>query len=91
MVKYLTIPDKEGIKHYYDIKFNEYTKRNNIYLKDVCFIQAYKHNDHNYELRAFSYIYRHIVCVNSINSKKKLIDQIELFLKNYVYPDFEDR
>ena len=61
------------------------------YLEDVCFIQAYKNNDHNYELRAFSYKQRHIVCVNSINSKKKLIDQIELFLKNYVYPYFKDR
>lgn len=91
MITWITIPNKEGIKHYYDIKFNEYTKRNTIFLEDVCFIQAYKHNDHNYELRAFSYRYKHITCVNSINSKKKLIEQIEIFLKGFVYPYLEAR
>ena len=91
MVKYLTIPSKEGIKHYYDIKFNEYKKRTRIYLEDVCIIEAYKFHDHNYTIKAFSYKDKHIFCADQINSKKKLIEQIELFLKGHIYPYFEAR
>ena len=90
MVKYLTIPSKEGIKHYYDIKFNEYRKRTRIYLEDVCIIEAYKFHDHNYMIKAFSYKDKYIFYADHINSKKKLIEQIELFLKNSIYPYFKN-
>ena len=90
MVKYLTIPNKEGIKHYYDIKFNKYKKSTRIYLEDVLIIEAYKFHDHYYTIKAFSYKDKHIFCADQINSKKKLIEQIELFLKGHIYPYFKN-
>ena len=89
MVKYLTIPNKDGIKHYYDIKFNEYHKSRRIFLEDVCIIEAYKFHDHDYTIRVFSYKSRYIGHVDKIKSKKELINQVELFLKYHVYPYFE--
>ena len=89
MVKYLTIPSKDGIKHYYEIKFNEFCKNRRIFLEDVCIIETYKFHDHDYSLKVFSYKSRYIGCVDKINSKKKLIEQIELFLKHHIYPYFE--
>ena len=91
MAKYHTIPNKDGIRHYYEIKFNEYHKSTRIYLEDVCIIEAYKFHDHNYSIKAFSYKDKHIFYADSINSKKKLNEQIELFLKSHVQPYFEAR
>ena len=89
MPNYLTIPTKDGTKHYYNVKFNEYRKHKRIYIEDVCIIKAYKFNDHNYSIKAFSYKDKHIFCVDRLNSKKKLIEQIEVFLKGHVYPYFD--
>lgn len=91
MVKYLEIPNKDGIKHYYDIKFNEYRKSKRIFLEDVCIIEVYKFHDHNYSLKVFSYKSKYIGYADNIQSKKKVVDQIELFLKGHVYPYFENR
>ena len=90
MEKYLTIPTKDGIK-YYEIKFHRYYKHKRIYIEDVCIIEAYKLNDHNYSIKAFSYKDKHIFCADRLNLMKKLIEQIEVFLKGHVYPYFEDR
>ncbi len=86
MTKYLTIPNKDGTKHYYEVKFNEYRKSTRIYLEDVCIIEAYKFHDHNYSVKGFSYKDKCIFYADQINSKKKLIEQIEVFLKGHVYP-----
>ena len=91
MVKYLEIPNKDGIKHYYEIKFNEYRKSTRIFLEDVCIIEVYKFHDHNYILKVFSYKSKYIGYADNIQSKKKVVDQIELFLKGHVYPYFENR
>ena len=91
MAKYLTIPIEDGTKNYYEIKFNEYRKCKRIYIENVCIIEAYKFNDHNYSIKAFSYKDKNIFCADRLNSKKKLIEQIEVFLKGHVYPYFEAR
>ena len=91
MLKFLTIPTKDGTKHYYEIKFNEYSRYKKINIEDVCIIEAYKFNDHNYSIKAFSYKDKHIFYADRLNLKKKLIEQIEVFLKGHVYPYFEAR
>ena len=91
MPKFLTIPNKDGTKHYYNVTFNEYRKCTRIYIEDVCIIEAYKFTDHNYSIKAFSYKDKHIFCTDRLNLKKKLIEQIEVFLKGHVYPYFDAR
>ena len=91
MPKYLTIPTEDGTEHYYDIRFNEYRKSKRIQIENVCIIEAYKFHDHCYSLKAFSYKDKRIFYAEQLNSKKKLVEQIELFLKGHVYPYFEAR
>ena len=66
-------------------------KYKRIYLEDVCIIEAYKFNDRNYSIKAFSYKDKNIFCRDQLNLKKKLIEQIEVLLKGHVYPYFEAR
>lgn len=91
MAKYLTIPSEDGTKHYYEIKFNEYRKIKRIFIDNVCIIEVYKFHDHCYSMKAFSYKDKNIFCVDKVNTKKKIIEQIELFLKGHIYPYFEAR
>ena len=81
----IIIPNKDGTKKYFDFRFNQYISSRRIYVEDVCIIEIYKFNDHNYRLKYFFYKTKQIGFVDNIQSKKKTFEQIQFALEQNVY------
>ena len=81
----IIIPDKNGHKRYYDLKFNEYIKHRRIDVEDICIIDVTKFNDHNYTLRCFFYKTKHIGYIDNIPSKKEVYKFIREYLESHIY------
>ena len=91
MQNYLIIPDQDGTKHYYQLSFTEDHRALRIYLENVCVIDIYKNHDHNYDFKYFFYKTKRIGYLDHVPSKKELHKQLELILKNHLYPYIDFR
>ncbi len=80
----IVIPDKNGHKYYFDLKFNEYIKSRRIHVEDVCVINVHKFNDHNYQLRCFFYKTKHIGYIENIPSKKEVYKFINEYIESHI-------
>ena len=80
-----TIPDKDGIKYYFSLKFDKHCTSRRYEVKDICIINVYKAHDHRYDLKAFFYKRKHITYQENIRSKKELYSAIQNLLQKNLY------
>ncbi len=75
--------------HYKDVDYVtsinfKYSPYIRIYIEDVCIIEIFKYNNHNYYLQCFFYIPKFIFHREKIKTKKDLIRQINLLIESNI-------